>query len=496
MRGLFTAAGCLSAVLLCGCPPRLPGRVCDPDQDDCPAGSTCDEKLRLCVQAGDAFVGQDHGGGDAGHADTGHQDLAAPDNRPSDLGAVDAGHPDLAVSQDTRIGDAHESDATLADASAVADGMSSTDATVGMDVATGADVQAADAAAGRDAWTADQAAPLADAGPGDTWVPTCDVSDAPVFGALRWYAGPQRWTTASNRVATPADGGRAMTQVLLSSSGERMMGTLNGHCLDDNVAWGWFPVLERVRQVGGSWGVPIVHCLNANSHPFLLGPNRLFTHHGCGQHGLFRSRQSTASDFQVEHDLFFADGVDGGVSNASIFGPNDDRVAASHFTMNPEGRFLAFASNRRSAADAGTDAPQSGVCPGGHRALYLATANDPGQPSAGFIDVTAVESPIDGSLNYPMWLSDNGLRLIFTSNRDGDFDVFQIARPTLDEGFGAAEKIAALSTQYEEQTVTLPSLAAIVAQGCRGTAYVVVASSPVDYLLYEAPVCLGTAMCE
>ncbi|MBI4953856.1 MAG: hypothetical protein HY908_17665 [Myxococcales bacterium] len=207
----------------------------------------------------------------------------------------------------------------------------------------------------------------------------------------------------------------------------------------------------------------------------------LFACHGGEQKCGFYWRASTDVPFGYDNDFAFLS-----------LPPFDVLISGGGaadfaFTTTPDGRFLAFSSNRLSALE---DVP-AGPLPDGME-LWTAEPNNPANPEASYkalVAQTLASSP--SSQDLPRWFSDDALAIVLASKMPGEAsrDVYLASRSSTAGPFDAPERILSVPSA-DEDGFTMPSLETIVAHGNRGYGYLRRGLDPA-MTWYRFEVCVG-----
>jgi hypothetical protein len=351
---------------------------------------------------------------------------------------------------------------------------------------TGADAE-------RDADTVDVREPI-DSGPR-----SCDRSSALHFGTPVREASMLnvRYLTRTREAVLSTDAtGRVPGGGYLSPDGLHYLAGIQDAypCWDGDDAMGWFANVELVRRrLGDPWSAPpaiLLHCLSHGGHGQLTHDYRaMFGFHG-GGHVTRYQRRAAFTDRFNPWDGFQFDQTPAWRTVLPDGGAGDGW--GQHFTPTPDGRLLAFESNRDPVnpgdATARTDSTTQ-------LETFLAVAVSPSDPTMGFLEFEPLEpspTPPAGSQTHPVWFSDDGLRLLLSSDRGGPtWDVYLASRMDASLPFGPPVPVPALSApDGDERDVTLPSLDAIIANGCVGDGFLFRSSIGLSETM-RFDVCLG-----
>jgi hypothetical protein len=229
-------------------------------------------------------------------------------------------------------------------------------------------------------------------------------------------------------------------------------------------------VAEHVRPgLTSVWStIDLEHSIRFELHSHLT-PNSLdiFSCHGGDQKCVIHSRADVVSPFTIA--VYFQD-------TPWFDGDAEDFC----FVPTPDLRHLAFCSDRVSAED---DTATNGA-----QRLWIARSVDPGDLGAGYempelVDVEGFPDDMG-----PTWFDDEGLTIVFQSNRGVTSDIYVVSRASLDAPFGEPVRIDVLSDDVEEDYFfTMPSLEVLRAQPAgQGYAYFQRARS-----FLRVPVCVG-----
>jgi hypothetical protein len=164
--------------------------------------------------------------------------------------------------------------------------------------------------------------------------------------------------------------------------------------------------------------------------------------------------------------------------------------AADHaFTPTPDGGVIVFASDRAGPSD---DAASGS----GQLDLWTATLKVPGDPEQGYQNL--VKHPVASSPTQndtPSWLSDDARTVVLSAQWPSDTtsDLYLASRATADGELGAPVKLSGLSRDnVVEEGFSLPSLAALAAQGNVGEGIVRWSTSTSQREFRKFAVCLGS----
>lgn len=165
----------------------------------------------------------------------------------------------------------------------------------------------------------------------------------------------------------------------------------------------------------------------------------------------------------------------------------DGGAIDTHFLPTPDGATVAFASNRISASD-------DLWTPGGNVDLWTATTVDPFDPEQGYTSLQRHPASSATADDVPLWLSDDALTILFATRLggDSDLDIYVAMRATPTDGFDTPVRVDELSALGTNDFITLPSIAAMQANGGQGQAYVGRTPSGTDgQSFYSVAVCVG-----
>jgi len=215
----------------------------------------------------------------------------------------------------------------------------------------------------------------------------------------------------------------------------------------------------------------------------------LFSCHGGGLHCVFYARSGTGQSWPFGY---------GGTSDHFEYyktPPFDGSAYNYAFAPTPDGRYLAFSSNRDGPTNAnGSDTSAAALD------LWTAESVDttaPIDPTQSFQSLK--KHPLASSGDFadvPEWLADDALTLVFSSRRvgDGSVELFVTERASTSDAFGAAQKIASLSSpSIDENAFSVPSLATLATHGNHGVGFLRRAVTPQSVKYYRFDVCVGSA---
>lgn len=247
-----------------------------------------------------------------------------------------------------------------------------------------------------------------------------------------------------------------------------------------------FKLEEHTRtELDGAWAAPasfLVSYVGDWPH-VVLNDLGLFACHGGELKCAYYERATITESypFDTTHD-FWSD-AEFGIMKAN-------GGAADHaFAPTPDGRFIAFASDRMAPND-DTGLGQEQID------LWTAEAVVPGNPTKGYTNLVKHALASSPDPDFPSWISDDAGTVVLSSHQEPSPtpDLYVVSRDAPVDTFGPPQKLVSLSRDgIVEDGFSIPSIATLAAHGNVGEGFVRWSTSTSQREYRTFPVCLGSA---